>query len=754
MSTNSTQHHGANNNSKSGVETLPMYAYSTLRNPDTDIRLLEIQPGEPGDDIRIRITYSALQDEDQRKPTQQPTRATVQQLKATLPEGFNVAEVLDGRYVFINDEPDAENPTSWDHPDPTVDRKLYERPVQADPDPRYEALSYTWGPKVNGAWISISEAKSGSGLSTAYKISCQPNLMDALQRLRSPSQPRIFWIDAICINQDDDVEKAIQVRRMTSIYKHAYRVVVWLGNGGPDHYKALKALDYIGRQVVVALIDVRYQAPDSTEKDWHFSGTKVADDETMRVIKILASMEWFKRLWIVQEACLANPVTSIIQCGSLSIPLTIFWTSIYVIWDNQNFGPRDVNSAQQVLSAVLDPSFGNQVGAASWRPCFDPRDKVYGLLGICGPRLREAIRPNYHSTWTAADVYRQAVLAHIEITQRIELMDCCGIASEKNISAPSWVPDWSVKAKESSWVVSSFAAGYSRADVVARGQGVLEAWGVRCGSITRTSKVIDTKVTADAIVQIGAGVEGIFSGLRDKITDAAVVTNLLATLTMGGAKDYYEDGILGDSGDIDSWVKVAGEVGLLGPIPGTDGNAHVADVDEQYAQDLDTLVENCYLRKIVYTDSGHIGLCPKETVEGDIVVVLLGCSSPVVLRETAGGCIVVGHCYFHSMGFASQLLGDLPSPWTPKYFSDDGWWRVGFYNSDTEEQTWEDPRLGPLEDGWERYPDHEIGSDEPEAFDYFRRVKHGKEEVVNYDPRMSLNALLSRGLKLENLSLV
>lgn len=139
---------------------------------------------------------------------------------------------------------------------------------------------------------------------------------------------------------------------------------------------------------------------------------------------------------------------------------------------------------------------------------------------------------------------------------------------------------------------------------------------------------------------------------------------------------------------------------------------------------------------------------------GDIVAVLLGCPSPVVLRETEGGCLVVGLCYFHSMGCASELLGDLPSPWTPKYVSHDGWWRLGFFNSNTEELTREDPRLGRLEDGWERDLDHEIDGNEPEVFDYFRRLKDGKEEVISYDPRMSLEALLSKGLRLEKISLI
>ncbi|OBT64978.1 hypothetical protein VE03_05688 [Pseudogymnoascus sp. 23342-1-I1] len=632
MSSDSTQRNCANTYSNEvkhavkhpRVATLPTYAYSPLRNPEANIRLLEIQPGEPGDDIRTRIIYSALPEAAQIEPTQKPPRATLKQLRATLPEGFDVGEALDGRYLFINENADAIRPASWDHPDPKVDRKLYELPVKADPDPRYEALSYTWGQNIHGAWIFINESKSESDHQTAYKFSCQPNLMNALKCLRSPSQCRTVWIDAICINQNDDNEKGIQVRRMTSIYKHAYRVVVWLGVGGPDHYKALNAMDYIGRQVAVTRNDIKFKVPDSTEKDWNLPTAKVADDETMEAIKKLASMDWFKRLWIVQEACLANPATSIIQCGSLAIPISIFWTSIYVIWENESFGARDVNEANQVLSAVMDPNFGSQVRAASWRPCFDPRDKVYGLLGICGPRLQEAIRPNYHPAWSPAHVYREAVLANIEITQRLELMDCCSISSEKNISAPSWVPDWSMKSKESSWIVSTFASGYSRAVLVVKEQTVLEARGIKCGFITRKSNTINTKVTGDAIAQIGAGVGEIFGGLEHTTTDATILNNLVATLTMGGAKDYYEEDIWGNSGNIDSWVKIGRDIGLLGPISGTEGHANLKNVSEQYTQDIEALVENCYLRKIVYTDSGHVGLCPKETVAGLVLEISCG----------------------------------------------------------------------------------------------------------------------------------
>jgi hypothetical protein len=84
--------------------------------------------------------------------------------------------------------------------------------------PEYEAMSYTWGPPVlhsiccNGASLAISE-----------------NLWLALQYLRNTHTQRTFWIDAICINQADLVEKSKQISRMERIYSCATVVTVWLG---------------------------------------------------------------------------------------------------------------------------------------------------------------------------------------------------------------------------------------------------------------------------------------------------------------------------------------------------------------------------------------------------------------------------------------------------------------------------------------------------------------------------------------------
>jgi len=39
----------------------------------------------------------------------------------------------------------------------------------------------------------------------------------------------VFWIDALCIDQNNTKEKNHQVKQMGKIYANAYRVVSWLG---------------------------------------------------------------------------------------------------------------------------------------------------------------------------------------------------------------------------------------------------------------------------------------------------------------------------------------------------------------------------------------------------------------------------------------------------------------------------------------------------------------------------------------------
>ena len=92
-----------------------------------------------------------------------------------------------------------------------------------DASPTYSALSYEWGryqgedPGEHVPPIMVN----------SLPISTTTNLSLALKYLDKDKSP--YWIDALCINQEDDNERGHQVRMMARIYQGAERVYAWLG---------------------------------------------------------------------------------------------------------------------------------------------------------------------------------------------------------------------------------------------------------------------------------------------------------------------------------------------------------------------------------------------------------------------------------------------------------------------------------------------------------------------------------------------
>lgn len=69
----------------------------------------------------------------------------------------------------------------------------------------------------------------------------------ALKYLRHPDQGRTFWIDAICIDQDDPSERNHQVQMMSRIYTRAKEVCIWLGDGDDS---SKRAIDFIRDEIM------------------------------------------------------------------------------------------------------------------------------------------------------------------------------------------------------------------------------------------------------------------------------------------------------------------------------------------------------------------------------------------------------------------------------------------------------------------------------------------------------------------------
>jgi hypothetical protein len=74
--------------------------------------------------------------------------------------------------------------------------------------PGYYALSYTWGSEESPVLIKVN--------GTPYLI--QNNLHSFLFQLRLKKTRRTLWVDSICINQKDKVEKSTSIPLMRDIY--------------------------------------------------------------------------------------------------------------------------------------------------------------------------------------------------------------------------------------------------------------------------------------------------------------------------------------------------------------------------------------------------------------------------------------------------------------------------------------------------------------------------------------------------------
>jgi hypothetical protein len=85
--------------------------------------------------------------------------------------------------------------------------------------PSYETISYVWGDIDRNASIVVNH----------MNLSVPWSAVHALRRMRQPDSTRSLWIDAVCIDQMNDHERAQQVANMDQIYRHSRGNLIYLG---------------------------------------------------------------------------------------------------------------------------------------------------------------------------------------------------------------------------------------------------------------------------------------------------------------------------------------------------------------------------------------------------------------------------------------------------------------------------------------------------------------------------------------------
>jgi hypothetical protein len=262
--------------------------------------------------------------------------------------------------------------------------------VSLDDNPQYQALSYVWGDPGVTRQISLN--------GSPYQVT--ESLEIALRHLRLPSEERILWVDAICINQRDVPERNVQVRHMGSVYETASKVIAWLGEESGDSNLAFDAFEALPKD------EKLHWDP---EKNQHFED-KFLQRKYISAMKQIFRRPWWRRLWTAQESILGPSLE--FTCGHRCISAE----SLFALANSWFIHRRsccsgylrrnlDLENFSNYMVLIDDLRFNRQEksehGLLSLlmnyrsRECADPRDKIYGLLGLCPDHEQNSIIPDY-----------------------------------------------------------------------------------------------------------------------------------------------------------------------------------------------------------------------------------------------------------------------------------------------------------------------------------------------------------------------
>ena len=95
----------------------------------------------------------------------------------------------------------------------------------------YQCLSYMWGDPGSEETILLND----------QTFAVRKNLFDFLLLARQLKlTDTSLWVDAICINQNDILERNSQVQKMDQIYSPCTGVLIWPGSSTSGHWVRLK----------------------------------------------------------------------------------------------------------------------------------------------------------------------------------------------------------------------------------------------------------------------------------------------------------------------------------------------------------------------------------------------------------------------------------------------------------------------------------------------------------------------------------
>ncbi|KAL1597237.1 hypothetical protein SLS60_008819 [Paraconiothyrium brasiliense] len=329
--------------------------------------------------------------------------------------------------------------------------------VDLSSDPTYEALSYVWG---------AMEADTSYFLDIdGIIMEITPNLHHALQALRPRQRPRVLWVDAVCINQNDNRDKETQICMMEEIYRSANHVAVYLGE--PANV-SVTLFSFLNRDL---------HEENSADKAFENLGRGESDiRQLLEAFIHFCHLPWWNRIWVQQEYGLAqtNPnlhlghssihVSALLRDwrmlqGKIATHLVPFAGDFKLDLDVQISWQPIMRQILHVYGVLTLRSAHNRPEYPHlWLPrgvlkkvnlrCTNPRDRIYGMRPFLDPVAQAVFTPNYSEpVGTAFHKLATWILA-IDGWQQVFWWYPYRLSP----NMPSWVPDFTKPIPEAAFL--------------------------------------------------------------------------------------------------------------------------------------------------------------------------------------------------------------------------------------------------------------------------------------------------------------
>ena len=533
--------------------------------------------------------------------------------------------------------------------------------VSLNDKPSFDAISHAWGRASDIRTLSLD----GKVLMITIEVEA------CLRHLRHKAYIRALWVDAVCIDQQDLMERGSQVEFMRYIFRQAAVVHVWLG--------------YRTRQIEELMEDIA-RAPSSEHyaKNIWDADAKQAHRSLDLEVSLLLSQDWWSRLWIRQEVALAKIVRLHYGKNSAELQQLKHWalTTKTLDCDGDAYVAcvYQINALTTLREIVLLRNRDELVillAESRESSVADARDRVYGQLEFVSAILQEDImRTDY--TLSTEQVFTNFAFSLMRSCRSLDILNQPSSQYNSIHALPTWVPDWTsrysfVPEKRRLAYYTDFRATAGRAMpeprrsrlVFSSIESTVDLLGVRghvfamCQEVGPACEVYSVVSTAAALSRLilsewlprFRGRQDCYTGTQgsNRRTLSTVATNVdaqfAATMLRGllwrQDRDHPER-IQDDSEAVPLFHTIMEACTVYQP---------TSELDE--LSDSMTLFMDGLRRTRFFIDSdGRPGLGPTNIEPGDVLALLLGGDMPYVLRRDESGrepsaYKFIGECYVH-----------------------------------------------------------------------------------------------------------